>query len=308
MAAHDATQTTNDSARATALALAPVLIVGAPRSGTTWLQRLLLHDPAVCGGQETHWFVHLDGILREARRKRAMPRPHGVLCHLTEAALFDLMRRTWIDVCTPVVAASPEASILVEKTPDHACHLDLATTLLPAARVIHVVRSAEAVIASLLAASRTDWGRPWAPRRAETAAHRWVECVEAAESAADRLGPERFLRVRYESLVERPAAALGRVRRWLGLAADEAEVQAAIKTNARDTLRSGGGTSIPLLGDAAGDPTVEPDGFVGDAAARPLGPIGLSGLFGRLRHRRCRRITQATVRRLDERLRRDAEA
>ena len=35
---------------------APVFIIGCQRSGTTWLQRLLISHPSLCGGQESHFF------------------------------------------------------------------------------------------------------------------------------------------------------------------------------------------------------------------------------------------------------------
>lgn len=37
--------------------LSPVLIVGSPRSGTSWLQRLLLEMPEICGGQESYFYA-----------------------------------------------------------------------------------------------------------------------------------------------------------------------------------------------------------------------------------------------------------
>lgn len=272
------------------LALAPALLVGAPRSGTTWLQRLLLHHPGCCGGQETHWFVHLDGIAREARRKLEMPRPHGVLCHLDEDALDAVLRRTWIEVATPAIEAAPDATILLEKTPDHARHLDLVDRLLPESRVIHLVRRPEDVVASLLAASRTDWGRAWAPGSVESAARTWVESVEAAEASGTRLGSRRFLRVRHGDLAVAPKETLSRIFSFLGLASDESTIAAAIDANTLETTLAGGGTPIQLRGAATPGSLSEPTGFT----ARP----GSRSLSWRER-RRCHRLTRDLARRLE---------
>lgn len=285
------------SGRIERLALAPALLVGAPRSGTTWLQRLLLHHPGCCGGQETHWFVHLDAIRSEARRKLAMPRPHGVLCHLDENDFDAMLRRTWIEVATPAIEAAPAATVLLEKTPDHARHLDLVDRLLPRSKVVHLVRRPEEVVASLLAASRTDWGRSWAPGSAESAARSWIDSVEAAEASGARLGPTRFLRVRHDELSKAPQKTLPEVLAFLDLACDDATVDAAIDANSLESSLAGGGTPIELRGAADPGPLSEPAGFT----ARP----GSRTLSWRER-RRCHRLTCDLARRLE--LDRDAPA
>ncbi|MFZ9882657.1 MAG: sulfotransferase, partial [Phycisphaerales bacterium] len=43
----------DSAARDVRLAESPILLVGAPRSGTTLVQRLLLADPRCCGSQES---------------------------------------------------------------------------------------------------------------------------------------------------------------------------------------------------------------------------------------------------------------
>lgn len=268
--------------RVTRLASRPAFIVGAPRSGTTWLQRMLLHHPKTCGGQESHWFVHLDAIARESRRKLAMPRPHGVLCHLDEDAFRSMLRRTWIEVATPSILAAPEATLLVEKSPDHVRHLDLIDELLPESRVIHLLRHPEAVVASLLAASRTDWGRPWAPRSVDAAAKVWIDSVIAAESSRDRFGSGRFASIRHDDLVRSPRETLRRVLDFLELEADDEIVTGTIAANTLEEARRGGGTTIALRGAAGHRPLEEPRGFHADRDAR--------GLTWRER-RRCRRLT-----------------
>lgn len=277
----------SDPDRIERLALAPALLVGAPRSGTTWLQRLLLHHPGCCGGQETHWFVHLDAIRSEARRKLAMPRPHGVLCHLDDDALLSMLRRTWIEVATPSIDATPEATLLLEKTPDHARHLDLVDEILPESKVIHLVRRPEEVVASLLSASRTAWGRPWAPASAVAAARRWVESVDAAEASGVRLGPDRFLRIRYDHLSSAPAETLARIHAFLGLEADATMIRDAVSANTIETARTGGGTPIRLHGAAGTGALEEPRGFSG----------GSRSLSWRER-RQCRRLTADLAQRL----------
>ena len=52
-----------------------VFVVGAQRSGTTWLQRLLLEDPRCCGGQEAHFFATFGRVLHEFDHKASLPRP-----------------------------------------------------------------------------------------------------------------------------------------------------------------------------------------------------------------------------------------
>ena len=77
------------------------------------------------------------------------------------------------DAIRSIIPNSPEASVLIEKTPDHAVHLDLADELMPGCRVIHVARGFDAaVVASLLRVSRTEWGKGWAPDSINAAAMR----------------------------------------------------------------------------------------------------------------------------------------
>lgn len=266
------------------VALSPVLLVGAPRSGTTWFQRLLLAHPDCLGGQESHLLVTLDQVLAESRRKLGMDRPHGILTHVDEPSLLDLYRTIWVEVFRGVLSSATATTVLLEKTPDHCLHLELADQLLPESRVVHLIRHPAAVVASLLHASRMPWGRTWAPASVDAASRRWVECVEAAEAARDRFGPDRHLTVRYEDLRIDPKKILETTFDWIGVTIDGEGVRRIL-----DEESAGRGAEIPMAGESTAPVLQEPDGFV--PASRP------APLRGR-ELRRCLRIVGPTMERL----------
>ncbi len=274
------------------VAEAPLLIVGAPRSGTTWLQRTLLGHPGCCGGQESHFFASLAKVVDDFDRKAAMPRAHGLAAHVTRARLHELLREFWVEVMRATIEARPEATLLVEKTPDHATHLALVDAVLPECRVVHLVRDSRAVVASLLRAGREPWGRPWAPRSAEAAARRWLECVEGAESAAARLGPQRFMRMHYESLRHRGAEVLPEILRFADLPHDPQLVHAMISGASTDAVGRGG-SSIALHGDLEGRDASEPPGFARNSAAEDW-----RSTLGFREKRRVWRLTAEVMQRL----------
>lgn len=239
--------------------------------------------PACLGGQESHLLVAMDQVLRESRRKLEMDRPHGILTHVGEKTLLEMYRTLWTEVFRGVLAEATPGSILVEKTPDHALHLELAHALLPASRVVHLVRHPAAVVASLIHASRTPWGRSWAPGSVDAATRRWIECVEAADDARSIYGTEGHLTVRVESLRDRTAETLEETVRWLGVDAGGDTIETIVRADA-----AGDGAAIPLGGDATSPVLQEPEGFRSEAGPTPLRGRNL---------RRCLRIAGPTMER-----------
>jgi hypothetical protein len=258
------------------IALAPVLVFGAPRSGTSWLQRMLLADPRCCGGHESHFFVTFGRVLADFDRKAAMDRPHGLAAYWPRAALVEALRELWCRTVAPIVESRPGAVVLVEKTHDHAKCLDVVAALLPAARCIHLVRDSRAVSASLIHASRQPWGRGWAPSSPAAAAATWLAHVEAAEAGGAALGRDRFRRVHFEDLRRDPVATLEAVWSFIGLESAQADLPGIVASTSIDAERERGGTPIPLAGELEGGVPREPDGFFGDGSPegwrRALGP------------------------------------
>ena len=103
-----------------------VFVVGCPRSGTTWVQRLLSCSPQVRTGQESNLFVDRIGLqLRRWRRALGLQERGGVGlgCYFTEPELIELLRDFMLKLLQRMMDPLTEGQFFVEKTPDHALYL-----------------------------------------------------------------------------------------------------------------------------------------------------------------------------------------
>jgi hypothetical protein len=251
-----------------------VFVVGCPRSGTTWVQRLLTSHPRIRTGQESDVFDDYIGPqLRAWRRELDTSNSGrggvGLGCYFEEADFLRLLKTYMLRLLEPMVGPLRPGELFVEKTPSHVLFVPEITALLPETRFIHVLRDARDTVASLLGAAR-GWGRGWAPRKAGGAASTWVIHVQAALTAQRQLPREQYLEVRYEDLHADGPGQLRRLADWLCLPWSDNDIASALANNAPERARAGKGTPIPLGGQfgASGNAVVrEPEGFVRKAQA-----------------------------------------
>jgi hypothetical protein len=245
-----------------------LFIIGSPRSGTTWLQRLLATHPRIKTGQESRVFEYVGSQFQQWQRdikSAAYGRGGlGMACYLDEAEFLSIQRKYLHLLLAPMIKDLQPGQIFLEKNPSHALFVPEIARLLPGARLIHMVRDPRDVTASILAAAN-GWGSHWAPRKATRCIRWWWEHVKGAEQAATLLAPDQFLEVRYEDLHRDPASMLANISRFLKLPWADSEIAEAIKTNTAKELRQGNGTPIPIHGEHGknGQHTVrDPKGFV----------------------------------------------
>lgn len=277
-----------------------VFLVGAPRSGTTWLQRLLASHPRVQTGQESRVFDaylgrHLrtwDAEVERRTRPGLAARPGvGLGAYLRREDVVDSLRFT-VAKMTAAAGLQP-GEVFLEKSPGHAQFLPEIRAVFPEARFIHIHRDPRDVIGSILIASRS-WGRDWAPRTARAAVDRWTRSVQAVRRSQRELGSEGFFEVAYGDLRTGPVPVLRALASFLDLPWAEEEICRAVEANGLTSVQSGGGTPIPLYGlyrDHFGAEVVEPAGFAG-GSAKGKGWESLSLLTRVTAWRRARYLTR----------------
>lgn len=210
----------------------PFFIVGAGRSGTTLLRRIL-----VAGG-EVHIPPELQSlprIIETYRRFAYLPWRMLVLHAVAEIAFHPRAADLQVDLgpfartlmSLPVerrslaaildafyrfhAAARGEPSRWGDKTPLLTFHLDQVRAVFPRARVVHVVRDPYDVVASGLRAGLFP--------DAASGAVRWRDAIAAARQFSAR-HPTRIRTIRYEALVREPAAVVPPLCAFLDLRYD----------------------------------------------------------------------------------------
>jgi hypothetical protein len=224
-----------------------VFIVGCPRSGTTYLQKLLASHPKIHSGWESYIFAwYLGPLLRTWREKEhadAQPgemRRMGVHSYLQEQEFRHLLKGFF----DTMIGDLPEGDFFLEKTPAHSLWIREILDLFPDARFINIIRDGRDVVASLLAASKS-WENDFT-HYAFSAARLWTKYVRAVERARELVPKENFFDVRYEDLRRNPSEKLAMISRFLNLDWSEAAVREAVETNdIQQAMKTGGTQLVP---------------------------------------------------------------
>ncbi len=210
-----------------------VFLVGAPRSGTTWLQLMLASIPEVASANETHLFTnYMQSLFRGWDRLRDSPRDVGLHHLFSQDQYLSSVRDFAAQALAAIAATKPGASVILEKTPGHAFVWRDIARIFPDALFLHLVRDPRAVIASLLAAKQEWESGDWIPTRITSACEFWRQHVTSAASAKQT---GRYHEVRYEDL--REPATLRRIFAYLGLERSDLECSAIISSYTIDKLR-----------------------------------------------------------------------
>jgi Sulfotransferase family len=206
----------------------PLLVLGVRRSGTTLLRVMLDRHSQLAVPDESyfvpqladrhHGLVDVDRFVADLRRLPTL-REWGVPVEEVRARLRPgLAVGEAIAAVYETYSAQQGKSRWGDKTPMYMQHLPLLERLFPEARFVHLIRDGRDAGLSFLAMPEGIVTETWAhPRTAAQFACQWRAEVVAARRLGRRVGPERFLEVRYEQLVAEPGKELRRICSFAGL-------------------------------------------------------------------------------------------
>jgi hypothetical protein len=215
-----------------------LFIVGAPRSGTTWLQAMLAAHPAVCTTVElTLYSFYTAPWIRtwkaECENARQNHWHQGLPAVWNEAEFYAFLREFLERVYSRVLALKPTATHILDKHPGYSAYVEDINTLLPQARFIHVIRDGRDVAASLVAAQRDmNFGAD----SIAAAALQWKTSLEQARQAG--CFENRYLEVRYEDMTRSTPAELTKVLSFSGLDAPPDLVRQLVEDHAFDKMKA----------------------------------------------------------------------
>jgi Sulfotransferase family len=206
---------------------APVLVLGVSRSGTTLLKEMLDSHSALAIPTESYFIpalldrhgrrfvvdAFLDDVGRLSRIREWGVTPELVWAQLphnpTVEEAIRAVYRAYADL-----RGKPRYG---DKTPIYMQRLDALERVFPDAQYVHLIRDGRDAGLSFLGMRRRARFNPARARGIAAFASQWRLEIEGARDLGRRLGPERYLELRYEDLVAEPEEHLRRICDFLGL-------------------------------------------------------------------------------------------
>lgn len=202
----------------------PVFIIGAARSGTTWVFDILKSHPLVANVFESWLFTPNNG-LGSLFTPAHWPGKHSGLGRLLKREeLLVHVRETAEDIMGHAIR--PEHRYLVEKSPSHLFAMPFIDEIFPAARYIHVLRDGRDVSVSVRAATNS-WIQAWMEsfgKSIRASARAWKHAVRRARHDGERMGG-RFFEIRYEEIHRDPFPAYRKIFDFCEIPYDESILQ-----------------------------------------------------------------------------------
>lgn len=205
----------------------PLWIIGAPRSGTTFLTAMLNSHPEITLTNEGRLFALLKQIieydcerddlvdkLQRDRFKAFLKRKAGALIELYYREALGIETEIWGDkhppYCDPALLSGRDGGLCLQ--PQSGSALPLIRELLPHSKFVHIQRDPEQVAQSLLS-------RGWVASLADGQTI-WRQYSDEIMKFLQHLDPDKQLTVHYCSLLEKPREAVVAIAQFLDIDAD----------------------------------------------------------------------------------------
>lgn len=225
-------------------------VTGSPKSGTTWLGKLLDAHPEIsCKGEACfHAFTSpLERITKEyndlLRNRAGLFSDTNDFPLVSSEELFSIMRY-FVNLRMSVIADpdKPRLKMVGEKDPAHAEHFQVLNKLFPESKIIHIIRDGRAVVLSAWHNNLKN-NTPGVKEAGfdgflVEAAKQWGLILRRALDTAPLLG-ERYMEIRYEDLIKDTPSGLKRVLAHLGRDCSDEIVEGCVAAASFEKLSKG---------------------------------------------------------------------
>ncbi len=195
-----------------------IIIIGAPRSGTTWLQTILASHPKVASTVElTLYHCYIRPIINRWENEKASINSNkwnlGIPFLYTDEELNSFIKKFLNDVYDRVLSINPTATHIIDKHPGYSFETILIEKYLKKVKFIHVIRDGREVAHSLVRINK-EMGPAFGAKNYGTAINTWKSYVKEASKLR---GQANYLEIKYETMMQNSNISLKEVFDFLNL-------------------------------------------------------------------------------------------
>jgi len=234
------------------MADSPIFIVGCPRSGTKLIRDLLRSHPNITFPHESQFIPRLYRLYGDPVNEKEVVRLAGTILGIYWVRAFGLSQtassfsqcRTYAEIVSGIFrewAAKEGKPRWGDKTPQYVTEIPTLIEIFPSCKIIHIYRDGRDVALSFM--------KLWfGPGNVFSAASAWKRMVTKGREDGGRAGPERYMEVRYETLLEDPREIMEEVCKFIGEPFCEAVLRPNFIESGINLSKPGGyGTKTEIL-------------------------------------------------------------
>lgn len=225
--------------------------VGAPKSGTTWLQKMLdTHPEILCSG-EGHFRRYIANFGDTVKKFNDNLETVNKFVYDNKPfyskigdELFDFLITSFVASMLGQRQGQKDVKFFGDKTPLHVEYMDTLRVLFPTAKFVHIIRDGRDSTVSIIRHSdrmlnrETIVGTDLHYQCVKEAAQRWNGAIQAALKFKQQF-PLNYHEVYYHDLKQNPQEAMAGILRFLGAEANTDTVQTIIEANSFEKLSGG---------------------------------------------------------------------
>lgn len=205
-----------------------IFVIGAPRSGTTWLHKMIAEHPAVysLNGSNTFLQGYIFPLLDKYEREKIIFTDKG----FTRGIPSKLNRGEWEIIISDYVKRfyqiiPHDSKFYVEKATDLTSEIHKIKKYIPNSKFVHIIRDGRNETLSEMKL-RKKYGAPFGIEDVYRGAHRWKKQITEARENSEGFKKD-YLEIYYEQLFEDTEYYLNKIFLFCGLA-DENKISKEI--------------------------------------------------------------------------------